>query len=401
MTNLKVVLISEEYPPYTFGGIGSVCYDLARNLSKKEIETTVICGRSITNEVSVENYDKNLKVIRLPFIDVAPRFLWFQLQNLGLFSRLLRDQPIAHFVNPQVGAIAPYLKKLNKYLVTSIHGVPLVESKVFFNSPMSFWTVGDFAYNLLEYPLNHYFIKVCLASSDHIVVCSFTTLNEVKTVYGVVLRDNVSVIHNAIDFGKIESISVDSSNNAEHRLVLIYYGRLYWRKGIYYLLRSVANLRKNFSDIEVNIFGKGPLEKKIRELIHNLGLEDRVRLRWHVPYGELVKEIKTSDIVVVPSLYEAQSVSMLEAMACKKPVVAFDFPFTREVITNMYNGLLAKPGDVGDLSEKISLLLSDKILRCRLGQNAYDYVKQKHNWDIIVDSYIDEYRTILESRQVV
>jgi predicted AlkP superfamily pyrophosphatase or phosphodiesterase len=69
-------------------------------------------------------------------------------------------------------------------------------------------------------------------------------------------------------------------------------------------------------------------------------------------------------------------VSALETMACKKPVVLFDLPFAREFMKDMYNGLMAKPMDVEDLSNKIGLLLSDRKLALKLGQNAFQYVKK-------------------------
>jgi N,N'-diacetylbacillosaminyl-diphospho-undecaprenol alpha-1,3-N-acetylgalactosaminyltransferase len=110
-----------------------------------------------------------------------------------------------------------------------------------------------------------------------------------------------------------------------------------------------------------------------------------------VPREELFKKIREASLVVLPSIHEAQPVSMLEAMACKKPVVAFDFPFSNELVQNMYNGLLAKSGDVKDLSDKIRLLLTDRQLRLDLGQNAYEYVEKSHNWDTLAEKYIELY----------
>jgi len=60
----------------------------------------------------------------------------------------------------------------------------------------------------------------------------------------------------------------------------------------------------------------------------------------------------------------------------------------------MYNGLLAKPGDVEDLSDKICLLLADKKLRLKLGQKAYEHVEKRHNWDTLVEKYIEMYRNM-------
>jgi glycosyltransferase involved in cell wall biosynthesis len=85
---------------------------------------------------------------------------------------------------------------------------------------------------------------------------------------------------------------------------------------------------------------------------------------------------------------------VLEAMACRKALVTFDLPYSRELIRNGYNGLLAKACDVGDLTEKIGLALIDKQMRLMLGKNAYHYVRENHDWSVQVGKYIEIYREI-------
>jgi glycosyltransferase involved in cell wall biosynthesis len=63
----------------------------------------------------------------------------------------------------------------------------------------------------------------------------------------------------------------------------------------------------------------------------------------------------------------------------------------------MDTGLLARAGDIEDLSRKIRLLLTDEKLRRRLGQAAYDRVRRKHNWDIQVDKYLRVYERAIET----
>jgi len=84
-------------------------------------------------------------------------------------------------------------------------------------------------------------------------------------------------------------------------------------------------------------------------------------------------------------------------MACEKPVVAFDFPFSREIIQDLDNGLLAKPGDVQDLASKIRLILTDNELRARIGQRAFEYVRERHNWNVLVEKYVNLYNGAIHS----
>lgn len=389
MGSFKVALISEEFPPFMFGGIASACYDLAHALSKKGIFTTVFCGKS--RKMTIEKINDKLEIVRLPCLNLPPRFVWFQLQNRKIFSRLLKDYTVLHIVNPQAGASVAHLsKKLRKPIITSIHGVHLISLKLSINSPLAYWAVRDLGYQFSGYPLQRLLYDICLKNSNHVAVCSFSTLAELRSIYRYLKLNKISVIHNGINFDEINS----SSKSTEKCSSIIFYGRLYWTKGILYLIKAVANVEQNFPDVNVQIFGDGPLKEKIKRVVSNLDLKEKISIRGYIPRKKLMKEIRKASIAVFPSLHEAQPLSILEAMACKKPVVAFDLPFSREIIRDMYNGLLAKPGDVEDLSNKICLLLADQKLRLKLGQNAYEHVKKRHNWDTLVEKYIEVYRNM-------
>jgi glycosyltransferase involved in cell wall biosynthesis len=286
-------------------------------------------------------------------------------------------------------------RKLNKPLVASYHGVPAYELKAFLNSPISCWTAGDFACYVLEHPLNGNFIRLSLTNSDHVISCSYTILNELRSAYENLDLKNSSVIYNGINFDEIESIEnnlIKTENG--NALTLIYYGRLYWLKGITYLIKAFKLLMHDYPNLNLKIFGKGPLKRRIQALASDLGLKDKIHVLGQIPRTKLLMEIMKADVAVLPSLREAQPISVLEAMACKKPVVVFNFPFASEYIKDSYNGLLAEPKDPKDLASKISTLLSDKKFRRRLGQNAYKYVKQHHNWDNLIDKYIEVYKKV-------
>jgi poly(glycerol-phosphate) alpha-glucosyltransferase len=97
---------------------------------------------------------------------------------------------------------------------------------------------------------------------------------------------------------------------------------------------------------------------------------------------------------VAPSLSEAQSLFVLEAMACGKPLITFDIPPMKEIITDGFNGLMAKSFDVGDLAEKIRAVLNDRKLACKIGQNAHNYISLKHNWENQIDQYLQIYESV-------
>jgi 1,4-alpha-glucan branching enzyme len=387
---MKVALISHEFPPFMIGGIATNCYDLAYSLAKKNIFTTVFCGKS--KGIKIHKVSEHLQIVRLPCFNFPPRYFWFQLQNFPKLLKLLKEYSIVHAVNPIASTLFAYfaIAKQKPFIMTH-HDHQLEALKVFVNSPLSEWTLSNMSDSLISYPLNDFLIKKCLERSNHIIVPGFYTLNYMKRVYKNLDFEKVSVIYNGINFEKIPDNSV-----MEDDFLVIYYGQLIVRKGILYLIRAIAILIKDIPEIRLKIFGKGPLIKKIRTMVRKSRLDGAVKIGGHIAYSKLLREIKKAKVVALPSCHEVGPyIAALEAMACRKPLVVFDFPFNREFIFHMKNGILAKPYDAKDLAKKIGLLFLDKNLRNKIGQEAYQYVKKRHNWNNLVDNYIKIYENCL------
>lgn len=340
--------------------------------------------------MQIEQHSEYLKVVRLPCFDFAPRYFWFQLQNLRTLLTLTKDCTILHGVNPISSVICAYLRRKTKIpFVITHHDHQLKALKIFVKSAFSEWTFGDFNIFVTSYPLQDISIKICLNNSDHIIVPGFSTLEYMKRIYRNLDIEKTSVIYNGVNFNQIDRID---NGPAQDAMTIIYYGQLLSRKGILHLIRSFSILIRDFPDLRLEIFGTGPLKDRILELVSKLDLQNAVGIHGYVPYPRLISEIRKAGVVVLPSLHEVGPwIAALEAMACKKPLVTFDLPFTREFVSNMHNAVLAQAEDVTDLAEKIGLVLKDEKLRRRLSQNAHDYVRKEHDWDRLVERYIDIY----------
>lgn len=390
--NLNVALVSSEYPPSSLGGVSAVCYDLAMSLSKKGVSTTVFCGKS--DKIAVERVNNCLRVMRMPIIGLPPRHLWFPVQNLSPLLRLLKEFDVVHNIDTRAaGVLTHFRKNLHKPLLTHVHGCGHCETKVFLKSPISYWSVGEFVYTVLEYPINEYLTSMSLHHSDHIVVCSTARLDEMKRRNPELDYSKVSVIYNGIDFSRLHHENVVAE---ERDCSVLFWGRLYYNKGIMQLIRALALVKKDFPKVSLDVCGKGHLEAKINALTNKLGLEDNVHIQGYVSNEFLNEKIRTASVVALPSLYEGQPVAVLEAMAYRKPVIMYDFPFAREYVTDWHNGLIARGGDVEDLAERLRTALSDKRLRQKLGQNAYENIRINHNWDTLVYKYINLYSSLAQ-----
>ena len=392
---MKIALVSAFFPTVlgdtgTVGGIETHSYHIAHELCKKGVEVTVFCGG---RRESITSLSDGVEVIRLPFrfSFVPPNFLWFQLENYSRFRDYLDDFDIVHSEHSS-GTIFPFLRKRIPWVVTFHGSWSTTQRNMIAKSPSS-WNFSDFVTYTLGFSVFHAVTQWELTHANQVIACSHSLAQELLRDYSLRVAD-IEVVENGVDYASLAAIHARAK---EHFPLTIYTsGRLFRAKGTHYLLKAAAMLNQEGMQFALKIFGKGPLLSEIRSLIDHFNLSQKVTLVGYVEYDQLMRELVESDIAVFPSLYEAQSMAMLEAMALGKPVVAFDLPFARDIIKHGLTGLLAKPLDSRDLAKNISKLLRDGRLRTSLGRNAQSYIIRKHDWSKIAEKQIEIYSNVLK-----
>ena len=150
-------------------------------------------------------------------------------------------------------------------------------------------------------------------------------------------------------------------------------------KGLRDLLRAMALVRDRYPQGRLAIWGGGPLRADLEGLIGELGL--RAEARLHGPTTEPEAALRALDIFVLPSLSEACSNVLLEAMASGLPVVATRVGGSPVLVEDEMTGLLVRPGDPDALAKAIIRLVEDPMLARRLGASAYDVVRSRFGVD--------------------
>ena len=173
-------------------------------------------------------------------------------------------------------------------------------------------------------------------------------------------RRKIRVIPNAVSVQRFEmSPKGTERSRAEMSIpapVVLTLARLDRQKGLSTLLEAASLV----PEAHFLIAGEGPERPVLEAKIRQLDLAGRVLLLGH---REDVAELLAScDLFVLPSLYEGLPVSVLEAMAAGKPVVASDTGGTDEAVVNEVTGLLVPPGDPRGLAQAVRRVLSDPAL---------------------------------------
>ena len=135
--------------------------------------------------------------------------------------------------------------------------------------------------------------------------------------------------------------------------------------------------------------GRGKEKENLVKMVDDYHLNDSITFKQDLTDEELIREIKESAMLVLPSTREGFGLVLAEANCCNKPVIAYASGGTVNVIDDGYSGYLVKPRDKEALKEKIELLLNDKQLQKQIGFNGRTRVEEYFDWDKIVDEYVD------------
>jgi glycosyltransferase involved in cell wall biosynthesis len=210
-----------------------------------------------------------------------------------------------------------------------------------------------------------------------------TVISKEAYDYYTNLGYKVFQITNAID---VSSLSSDEDRRYEKQV--IFAGRLSHEKGIDLLIEIAEKLP---NEIDLIILGSGKEEKKIQDLvktqknIHFLGYKNKEKT---------ISLIRGSDVLIQPSLNEGISSTIIEAMACKIPVIATNVGGNKELV-NDQTGFLVDSKSSSQFLDKIVYVLSNKSKFETITNNAFTHIQQ-YDWKIVGKKYLDLYHKLLE-----
>jgi len=188
---------------------------------------------------------------------------------------------------------------------------------------------------------------------------------------------------------KASDYTADLTPRDGNRLVFV--GRLTTEKQIDVILRAIAKLDPAL-DVSFDVVGNGDQRRSLEQLAEQLGIADRVRFHGHTTDAELRATLTHASAFVIASIAELQSIATMEAMASGLPVIAADAVALPHLVHDGENGYLFTPGDVDELAEKITTVLTAAPEdRLRMQQASLDGVKV-HDMDRTLDTFEALYR---------
>ena len=207
----------------------------------------------------------------------------------------------------------------------------------------------------------------------------------------------IKVIDNGIDVEAFARPRMLNQSRMATEKVIGVVARLDLQKGFEYLFIAVHDLCRNVKGLTVVISGEGPDRPAIERMIERYGLQNNVVLAGQ--QSDMPAVYAAMDIFVLPSLNEGLPMTVLEAMAAGKPIVATSVGAVPNVISEGESGLLVKPKDAVGLRHAIARLLDDSELGRRMGARAQEWVGRQYTSAAMALEYREMYEQVLGRKE--
>jgi colanic acid/amylovoran biosynthesis glycosyltransferase len=211
--------------------------------------------------------------------------------------------------------------------------------------------------------------------------------------------ERVRVIHCGVDVSRFAAADRQPGVNG---LRLVTIGRFVEKKGFDDLIRAVGAIRgRTTQPVRLDLWGDGPLRRPLEALANELGLMNAVTFRGIAASQDVPQLLRRYDAFVLPSKTardgdtEGIPITILEAQAAGLPVVATLHGGIPEAIPPGNHDLLAREGDVRDLTERLTRLAARRNEWAQIGLRGREWVSREFSLENEIAAYLDLFRSVL------
>ena len=389
---MRILLLSNLYPPYVLGGAEIVARDYAVQLSGLGHEVT-----ALTSSYGLTGPEQDDHILRTLHYTTAAHFdrgrpIWQQLGLLSDYYRYFHHPASVRELQRVIAETRPevlYIWEITGLGMNSLlQALREVHIPVVFHLE-SYWLQYALSAETEQTRLRTKQLKKLLIGN--VPALHYTSIiaasEAVKQEYAAAGcdSDRIEVIYNGIDTRFLDtprSSSKTDKRNESNEIELIYVGRLCDEKGVHIILQALDVLvnEQGRRNLHLNIFGEGDeaYVKGLHAFLNEKRLSERVTFHGKVPQEQLIREYDRSTIMLIPSIWkEPFGLVVAEGMARGLPVITSNLGGPAEIVTHGVDGLLTEPGDVQTVAISIANLADDAALRARLAGAARATVQER------------------------
>jgi glycosyltransferase involved in cell wall biosynthesis len=371
---MKIALLTPYFLP-TIGGSEQYVYDLARFLSKRGHEVSILTtnlspGKKVN--ISAKEQISSIIIRRFKVMEFTRKLtrvfvsMYIPYENVAKEVTDM-DFDVLHFHNVTDLTFPVILWKLKAPKVLTCHTL--------YEVTQYHWLLGPRMY-FFRKVLNHMNILHVLSQKDFVILDRMG-----------IDRRKIAVIPPGVN---LENFYASPERNGE---VILFVGRISPEKNLETLLEALLKVKSKYK-----LWLVGPiqdqsyffwLKKKYLDSSDN-----KIKIFGSLQRNELLKCYAQADLFVLPSRMETFGLVLLEAMASRLPVISTNVGVAKELIKDWQNGFVVPIGDSKALAEKIDLLIANKDLRDRIGENNRKLIEKKFdantNFSKLLELYVSQ-----------
>lgn len=390
---MNICVLAPESSP-SWGGVGAYTFNLLKNIPINNGKIHIV---TINREIE-DSFDKVLddrfiihKIVDIGNNDSFVYNLKFQLAVLKQLKKLNNEYgfDIIHSHSGHIPHLFSQFQKIAPIVVTvhaTVKGMIKGINKYQFTEDNTESLMKLFSFGIEQCE------RLGFQKATRLLPVSEFTLKQIKEDYGYNDLRKIRTMHNAVD-----TTFFYSSKKKEDEPTLLFVGRLYAIKGIDMFLDVVEILSKRRLKFKVLIVGRGETERVEKRLLRVLPA-DRFDIKGRVTYFDMPKIYNMSDILVVTSIYENCPTNILEAMSTRTLVVTSNVGGIPEIIKDGYDGFLFKMGDVLQLADILTNIITKRIDIDMILDSAYTTVSEKFEWKRRGREIFEIYNNVLEKK---
>jgi glycosyltransferase involved in cell wall biosynthesis len=390
---MKILMLSDDYLP-NIGGIAAHIYHLSRALQALGHETVIVHPVVGGSGPLSDRLEDDLRVIRVPFR--TPRH---KLERRWLSNRAARaglKHALAHH--------GPFdLLHQHDHLSTAFAARGLAGRLPWV------WTnhTSDFLMDM-DKALKRRLVAGVYAKAAGVIAVSQELHDKTEALWKDCFPR--AYIPNGVDTARFSPASPPDAalSLADTGFVVLCPRRMVPKNGVIYLAQATAlvlgaapqvNWRFVFLGSEAAVATNRPYVEEILATLEPARQRGHVLLLGDVPMARMPGLNAAADLVVMPSLMEAVSLSALEAMATRKPLVATRVGGLPEIVHHEQTGLLVAPRDPQALADAILRLQGDADLRARVAEGGYRLATSSYSWASVAARTADFYERCLRAER--
>jgi glycosyltransferase involved in cell wall biosynthesis len=366
---MKIVHLTKKYPD-AWGGDAVIVSNLEREQTKLGHKISILTPNcpEIRAEENVFKFglrDKAPNLDRLTVRRVLSLFILF-FSGFKYLGRLKPD--IIHTHSADFGFFIAISAKLYRIpVVNTCHGV----------------SFPDKQYSFIKRFVERVFLKY--AGFKRIIVVEKNILNFFE---GAGIK-NAVYIPNGVDLGRFAKEK--AVLKADKKVRFLFVGRLEEQKGCRYLIQAARILIEKTQNFVILVVGDGSQRGILDNLTEENNLGSYMTFLGGVEDKKLRELYCTSDVFILPSIWEGLPLTLLEAWSAKLPVIVTNVGAIRDICVDERNGLIVRSKDPESIADAMLRMIGDEELRRRLAKNGAELVRREFSLETMVLSTLELY----------